>query len=76
MRYMKNHEFISIEGSDVTLSIDVSTPENEGMFFVSVPSLKIYSSANSRNAIKLAVNTAIDSFLTYWIKRKNQQEFS
>lgn len=73
---MKNHEFISIDGTDVTFSIDVSTPENEGMFFVSVPSLKIYSSAKSRNAIKLAVNTAIDSFLNYWVKRKNQQEFS
>ena len=76
MRYMKNHEFIAIDGSDVTFNIDISTPENQGLFFISVPSLKIYSTANSRNAIKLAASTAIDSFLNYWLKRKNQQEFS
>lgn len=75
MRFMKESEFIAIDGANVTFSIDVATPEKDGLFFVSIPSLRIYSSAPSENAIKLAVNAAIDSFLSYWMKMKTESEF-
>lgn len=71
---MKNTEFISMEGADMTFSIDIETPENDGLFFVSIPSLNIHSTAASSDTLHSSITASLDSFLHYWLKIKSPSE--
>ena len=74
MYYMKNTEFIAIEEANMTFSIDVETPENDGLYFVSIPSLKIHSTAPSSEALDSAIKASLDSFLRYWLHIKSSAD--
>lgn len=75
MRYLKKNEFIIINGNDITFSVDVSNPENAGDYFLSIPSLKIYTSAKSLQSIQTEFKASLNSFINYWIKIKGKNEF-
>lgn len=74
MYYMKNTEFIAIEEANMTFSIDVETPEHDGMYFVSIPSLNIHSTAASSEALDSSIKASLDSFIRYWLNVKTSDD--
>lgn len=71
---MKNTEFIAIEEANMTFSIDVETPEHDGMYFVSIPSLNIHTTAAASEALDSSIKASLDSFIRYWLNVKSSSD--